>query len=595
MNKPAADTPGEGLLGTGGAVAGAAAVMARRARRRDGSHRADIDWGGGRKQSLVLLEGPDSPREHVFEMDVPPSGRMNKNADGSVDIVDAQGNVVEHVQAPWAYDVSGRKVPTWYEVGEDNRLVQVIDPQRTTALPVVADPDKKKSTGASPYKAKGTKGSQTPQRQKIKGFGQPPSSQKGSGNPMPAAPKTSAVKTGTQPKPPAKQPETKMLPPGTPRRKIKSIGGPQQPTSGNSPVQSENLLGKDLLKSPPADPNKKCVVPEGQLLNKDGTFNLNYQRDFSKEVNSRGGNSDFEKHVRPGKDPLPPDYSQVGKPLPPNAPRRKIKAVGGPQPDPYVQERSGVRNNSSPNRNLDKASVGKSKEENKGFRKGVKDKIRSGVKKVNEWGHDKFEESDKSIKKRENSDGKVERGLAKGERLVHRGTKAVYESVGDGIAASAPLVGLGKDGGPGVKESWRDGPGSLVGASDNVSPKEAWKAVGKEAIAYDEWRNKEYPEAVALTATNLIGLKGVDKVGKAIKPKKPTQPVPPPKVTPKPAQISPRVQGKNPRKPVEGTPKKPQAAKPETVPSRVSSLQQAPTSNGTAKVDPSPAWYRAEG
>lgn len=292
-NQPAADIPGEGILGTAGAVAGAAAVMARRVRRRDGSHRADIDWGGGRKQSLVLLEGPDSPREHVFEMDVPPGGRMTKNADGSVDILDAQGNVVEHVQAPWAYDVSGRKVPTWYEVGEDNRLVQIVDPQRTTALPVVADPDRKKAA-ASAYKSKSAKGSK-PQRQKIKGFGQPPSSQKGSGKPTSTAPKPSAPKTTSAPKPspkpqqPVKQPEVKTLPLESPRRKITAVGyPPQQPTSGNSSKTSDSQQRNDL-----------------------------------------------SKHVRPGNNPLPPDYSKVGKPLPPNAPRRKITAVGGPQPDPY--------------------------------------------------------------------------------------------------------------------------------------------------------------------------------------------------------------------------------------------------------------------
>ncbi|KQB85240.1 hypothetical protein [Corynebacterium oculi] len=385
-NRPATGAPGEGLLGTAGAVAGAAAVVARRVRRRDGSHRADIDWGGGRKQSLVLLEGPNSPREHVFDMDVPPGGRLSKNADGSVDVLDAQGNVVEHVQAPWAYDASGRKVPTWYEVGEDNRLVQIVDPQRTTALPVVADPDRKKAR-ASAYKSKSAGGGKRPPRQKIKGIGQPPSSQKGSGKPTATAPKPSTPKPSAKPSPkpqqPVKQPEVKTLPPGSPRQKIKGVGYPPQSTAKNDPLAS----GRNILNVPPADPEKASVVPEGQykpiqMFNQDGTVNPNYQNNFPKKVDSQGKDGNLDKHVRPGKNPLPPDYSQVGKPLPPNAPRRKITAVGGPQPDPYAQEQGGKGNNAAQNQKLTKDSSGKNEEENKGFRTKVKDAIRAGGKKL---------------------------------------------------------------------------------------------------------------------------------------------------------------------------------------------------------------------
>ncbi|OLT50251.1 hypothetical protein BJF89_09985 [Corynebacterium sp. CNJ-954] len=138
-----------GPLGASGAVAGGVGALlaqrgagSARGRRRDGTHRADIDWGGGREQSLILLEGPDSPREHRFDMDVPEGGQMVKNADGSVDVLDADGIVVKHVKAPWAYDALGRPVETYYEVdNETGELVQVIDPQHTTALPILADPD----------------------------------------------------------------------------------------------------------------------------------------------------------------------------------------------------------------------------------------------------------------------------------------------------------------------------------------------------------------------------------------------------------------------------------------------------------------------
>ncbi|KQB85241.1 TNT domain-containing protein [Corynebacterium oculi] len=122
--------------------------------------------------------------------------------------------------------------------------------------------------------------------------------------------------------------------------------------------------------------------------------------------------------------------------------------------------------------------------------------------------------------------------------------------------------------------------------------------MGKEAIAYDEWKEKKYPEAITLTAINLVGLKGVDKSGKAIKPKKPTQPFPQPKPTPKPAkpiQGSPRVPEQKPTKPVKISLEKPRAVKPETTSPRVLPPQQNPLPKETGKVDSSPAWYRAEG
>lgn len=132
-----------GPLGAVGAAIGGLGVLERR-RRRDRSWQGDIDWGEGREQSLIVLEGPESPREYRYDLDVPPGGQVVENPDGSVDVLDAQGNVTKHVKAPWAYDAAGREVPTYFEVDpETGELVQVVDPERTTVLPIVADPDKR--------------------------------------------------------------------------------------------------------------------------------------------------------------------------------------------------------------------------------------------------------------------------------------------------------------------------------------------------------------------------------------------------------------------------------------------------------------------
>lgn len=108
-----------------------------------GKH-AEFGWiqPDGDRQRFVLLADETSDREHRFDMDVPEGGQMVKNPDGSVDVLDADGNVVNHVKAPWAYDATGRPVETYYEVDNDTgEIVQHIDPDRTTVFPVLADPE----------------------------------------------------------------------------------------------------------------------------------------------------------------------------------------------------------------------------------------------------------------------------------------------------------------------------------------------------------------------------------------------------------------------------------------------------------------------
>ncbi|WP_150114321.1 hypothetical protein [Corynebacterium oculi] len=153
QNDPAAEPEAEeetnelpvAPLGAIGAAIGGIGVLERR--RRNRSWQGDLDWGNGREQSLILLEGPESPREYRYDLEVPPGGRVVENLDGSVDVLDAQGNVTKHVKAPWAYDALGREVPTYFEVDpETGELVQVVDPERTTALPILADPDKYDAT-----------------------------------------------------------------------------------------------------------------------------------------------------------------------------------------------------------------------------------------------------------------------------------------------------------------------------------------------------------------------------------------------------------------------------------------------------------------
>ncbi|BCF86535.1 hypothetical protein RQCS_60800 (plasmid) [Rhodococcus qingshengii] len=107
---------------------------------RPGYEELTVVWPGGAEQTFDLLNGPESPREYYFPKKVPPGGHMRVNADGSADILDANGTAVSHEAPPWAYDALGRPVPTWYEVGEDGTtLIQHIEPGPDVLYPIFAD------------------------------------------------------------------------------------------------------------------------------------------------------------------------------------------------------------------------------------------------------------------------------------------------------------------------------------------------------------------------------------------------------------------------------------------------------------------------
>lgn len=116
----------------------------------------------GDRQRFVVMSDENSARDHRFDMDVPDGGQMVKNPDGSVDVVDADGTVVDHVKAPWAYDAAGRPVDTWYEVDNDTgELVQHVAPDESTVFPIIADPEQSKTTASKKSKTQSAKKSQS--------------------------------------------------------------------------------------------------------------------------------------------------------------------------------------------------------------------------------------------------------------------------------------------------------------------------------------------------------------------------------------------------------------------------------------------------
>jgi hypothetical protein len=86
-------------------------------------------------QLAVDIEKKQAPTSFRFRFD---GSQLHKNDDGSVAVLDANGNQVSAVDKPWATDANGAAVPTWYEV-DGSTLIQHVN-HENAAYPVKADP-----------------------------------------------------------------------------------------------------------------------------------------------------------------------------------------------------------------------------------------------------------------------------------------------------------------------------------------------------------------------------------------------------------------------------------------------------------------------
>jgi hypothetical protein len=89
---------------------------------------------------FVVIKDIAAPR--VFAFDFTFDGRpadVVVASDGSAVVMDTDGQVVNHIAAPWARDADGKQVSTKYS-SSGNRLIQHLEFGKTTVFPVVADP-----------------------------------------------------------------------------------------------------------------------------------------------------------------------------------------------------------------------------------------------------------------------------------------------------------------------------------------------------------------------------------------------------------------------------------------------------------------------
>ncbi len=89
---------------------------------------------------LTVLTSNAAPVEFTYPVNLPPNGKIERDENGAVLVLDQAGKLVGAFSVPWAIDSEGKKIPTRYEV-RGNAVVQVVEHLRSdTRYPVVADP-----------------------------------------------------------------------------------------------------------------------------------------------------------------------------------------------------------------------------------------------------------------------------------------------------------------------------------------------------------------------------------------------------------------------------------------------------------------------
>ena len=88
---------------------------------------------------MTLITGADAPTTFDFVFETSGSEKAVLAQDGSAAIVDSDNFVISVIDAPWAFDALGNKIPTEYTIQGDTLILNVAH-DMAAAYPVVADP-----------------------------------------------------------------------------------------------------------------------------------------------------------------------------------------------------------------------------------------------------------------------------------------------------------------------------------------------------------------------------------------------------------------------------------------------------------------------
>lgn len=112
----------------------------------NGSTTVPLIQADGTLQITTVIENAQAPKRYDYPVDVPSGASLVQDPGGVVAVVAADGSPLRVFGEAWARDADRNPVPTHYEV-HGSTLTQVIDFNRHTVFPVVADP----STGVYSY------------------------------------------------------------------------------------------------------------------------------------------------------------------------------------------------------------------------------------------------------------------------------------------------------------------------------------------------------------------------------------------------------------------------------------------------------------
>lgn len=105
----------------------------------NGSTTVPVVTSDGTVQINTVIADATAPTRYSYPLTIPEGGQLVE-ADGSVVVLDANGEAIAFVPQPWAKDANGASVATHYEV-EGNVLTQVVEHAVAgVQYPVVADP-----------------------------------------------------------------------------------------------------------------------------------------------------------------------------------------------------------------------------------------------------------------------------------------------------------------------------------------------------------------------------------------------------------------------------------------------------------------------
>lgn len=95
--------------------------------------------GDGSVRALIAIPDAQAPAEYRFPVTVPPGGGIELMEDGSVEIINGEGETIAVFAPAWAKDANGKDLASSYRV-EGNTVVQTVDLAAADAFPVIADP-----------------------------------------------------------------------------------------------------------------------------------------------------------------------------------------------------------------------------------------------------------------------------------------------------------------------------------------------------------------------------------------------------------------------------------------------------------------------